>query len=390
MNDYPEIPFRRLRLGMVGGGSGAFIGAVHRLAARMDDQYELVAGAFSADPQKSRAAGVELRLDPARCYDDFASMAKAEAARADGIDVVSIVTPNHMHKAPILAFLSAGIHVICDKPLALSFEDGLEIEAAIQASGCIFALTHNYSATPMVRQAREMVAAGEIGQVRLVQVEYPQQWLCEPLEATGHKQAAWRTDPARSGPGGCIGDIGTHAYQLADFVTQVPLLEISAELSTFMPDRRLDDNVQIMLRYQNGARGMLWTSQIAVGHENGLRLRVYGSKGALHWVQADPNYLQFSRLGMPSLTLTRGGDGSGVAAGRVTRVPSGHPEGYLEAFANIYAEVARAIVARKRATPCPADVLFPDASDGVKGLAFIEAAIASSKANSAWIKPRRV
>ncbi|MBV1705907.1 MAG: Gfo/Idh/MocA family oxidoreductase [Hyphomicrobiales bacterium] len=385
----PAINKRRIRLGMVGGGEGAFIGAVHRLAARMDDHYEFVAGALSSTPEKSRRSGAALNLDEARVYDDFASMAKAEAARPDGIEAVSIVTPNHMHKAPILTFLKAGIDVICDKPLTISLDDALEIEDAVKASKLVFALTHNYSAYPLVRQARAMVQAGDLGAVRLVHVEYPQDWLCTPQETSGNKQAEWRTDPARSGAGGCIGDIGTHAFQLADFITNLPLEELAADLSSFSPGRRVDDNVQIMLRYQNGARGMLWASQVAPGHDNGLKIRVYGEKGSLEWMQAQPNSLQVARLGAPIQIYARGGAGLGAGAALGSRLPPGHPEGYLEAFGNLYSEAAVAIRARRMGQARPADLLVPGIDDAVKGMAFIDAALTSSKNNAGWVKPRR-
>ncbi len=376
----------RIRLGMVGGGEGAFIGAVHRIAARLDDHYELVAGALSATAEKARRSGAALGLSPDRIYDDYETMAKAEAKRPDGIEAVAIVTPNHMHAGPTYAFLEAGVHVICDKPLTVSLAEARKMQAAVEKSKRVFALTHNYTGYPLVRRMREMVRAGELGEIRLVQVEYPQDWLSGPTEATGNKQAEWRVDPARSGAGGALGDIGTHAYNLADFVTGIDVIELCAELTSFGAGRKLDDNVQILLRYANGARGMLWASQVAPGHENGLRLRVYGAKGGVDWVQANPNYLMWSPLGESMRIVTRGGPDAGAAAARVTRVPPGHPEGYLEGFANIYSEVALAIKASRAGAPPPADCHFPTILDGVKGLAFIEAAVASSKANGAWTK----
>ncbi len=340
----------RIRLGMVGGGQGAFIGAVHRLAARMDDHYEFVAGALSSDAARSKASGEELGLAPDRIYGDFREMAKAEAKRADGIEAVSIVTPNHMHFPAAKAFIEAGIHVICDKPLSLNLKEALALEKLLAKNkNVIFALTHNYSGYPMIRQARAMVAAGELGDIRVVQGEYPQDWLTTDLEKSGQKQAAWRTDPARTGAGGCVGDIGTHTYQLGCFVSGLKLDELSADLTTFVKGRRVDDNVHVMMRYKGGAKGMIWASQVAPGHENGLKIRVYGTKGGLEWVQADPNYLWYSPFGEPKRLITRGGAGSNAAAARVTRVPPGHPEGYLEGFANIYTEVARAIKARRAA-----------------------------------------
>lgn len=377
---------RKLRLGMVGGGEGAFIGAVHRIALRIDDQFELVAGAFSSDAARSKASAVGLGVAPDRAYGSFAEMAKAEAARADGIDAVVIVTPNHMHGPAAKAFLEAGIHVICDKPLTTTVEEAEELVALVKSSGKQFILTHNYTGYPMIRQARAMVANGELGDIRLVQAEYPQDWLTDPIEQTGQKQAAWRTDPKRSGAGGAIGDIGTHAYNLGCFVSGLKLESLLAQLTSFVPGRALDDDCQIMLRYQGGARGLLWASQVAVGHENGLKLRVYGTKGGLEWVQADPNYLWYTPFGEPKRLLTRGGAGASPEAARITRVPGGHPEGYLEGFANIYTEAAQAIRAADAKVPLSKDVIFPTVEDGLDGMKFIEAAVKSSKAGNIWVK----
>jgi predicted dehydrogenase len=377
----------RIRLGMVGGGQGAFIGAVHRIAARMDDQYVLVAGALSSDPERAKASGEELGLAPERTYADFRVMAKEEARRNDGIEAVSIVTPNHLHFPVSKAFMEAGIHVICDKPLVHTSREAKTLQALERKSGVIFALTHNYSGYPMIRQAKEMVEAGELGTIQVIQAEYPQDWLTTKLEDEGHKQAGWRTDPKLTGIGGCVGDIGTHAYQLACFVSGLELDSLSADLSTFVKGRQVDDNVHIMLRFKGGARGMLWASQVAPGNENGLRLRVYGTKGGIDWVQADPNYLWFTPFGKPKQLITRGGAGSGKAAARVTRVPPGHPEGYLEGFANIYSEVARAIKAKRNGRKSwDKAIQFPGLEEGAKGVAFIEAAVKSSKANGRWVK----
>ncbi len=380
-----------IRWGMVGGGQGAFIGAVHRIAARMDGEFQLVAGALSSDSARAKASAEELGLDPERAYGSFEEMAQAEAARPDGIEAVSIVTPNHMHFAPAKAFLEAGIHVICDKPLCSTLEDAKALEKIVEGSGRVFVLTHNYTGYPMVRQARAMVEAGELGAVRLVQVEYPQDWLTTKVEDTGSKQASWRVDPAKSGAGGATGDIGTHAFNLARFVSQLELDELAADCDSFVEGRALDDNAGVLLRFKgvNGGRqpkGMLWASQVAPGHENGLKLRIYGSKGGLEWVQADPNYLWWTPLGEPKRLITRGGAGAGPAAGRVSRVPSGHPEGYLEGFANIYAEAARAIrAARSGEAPGP-EVIYPTVQDGVEGVAFVEACVKSSRNNAAWTK----
>jgi predicted dehydrogenase len=377
----------KIKLGMIGGGEGAFIGAVHRIASRIDDQYDLVAGALSSTPDKSRRSGEALGLASERIYDDYESMAKMEAKRPDGIEAVAIVTPNHVHAGPTYAFLKAGVHVICDKPLTVSLSEAKKMQAAVEKSGRIFALTHNYTGYPLVRRMREMVRDGDLGEIRLVQVEYPQDWLTGPTETTGNKQAEWRVDPKRSGAGGALGDIGTHAFNLADYVTGLDLAELSADLTAFGAGRQLDDNVQIMLRYANGARGALWASQVAPGNENGLMLRVYGTKGGLQWRQDNPNHVFWSPFEKSARIVTRGGPDSGDAAARVTRVPPGHPEGYLEGFANIYSEVASAIKAARSGKKPPKGVHFPTIEDGVKGLAFIEAAVKSSKANGKWVKP---
>jgi predicted dehydrogenase len=377
----------RLRLGMVGGGKGAFIGAVHRLAARMDDKYEFVAGALSSEPARSRASGRDLGLAKDRIYTDYRDMAQKEAARPDGIDVVSIVTPNHVHIPAAIAFVEAGIHVICDKPLAHNLKEAQALQKMLAKNrGVVFALTHNYSGYPMIRQAKAMVEAGDLGEIRLVQGEYPQDWLTNPIELTGQKQASWRTDPKQTGAGGCIGDIGTHTYQLMTYVSGLKASELAADLTTFVKGRKVDDNANVMLRFRGGARGMLWASQVAPGNENGLKLRVYGTKGGLEWTQADPNYLWFTPFSEPKRLITRGGAGSNAAAARVTRVPPGHPEGYLEGFANIYTEVARAISAKKERRKLEAEVEFPGIADGVAGMAFIEACVKSSKGNARWTK----
>jgi predicted dehydrogenase len=380
---------RRLRLGMVGGGQGAFIGAVHRLAARMDDRYELVAGALSSDPERARASAAELRIAPERAYGSFAEMAAAEAARDDGIDAVAIVTPNHVHHAAAKAFLEAGIDVICDKPMTTTVADALDLVRMVERTGLVFGLTHNYTGYPMVRQARAMIAAGELGEIRVVQVEYPQDWLTTRLEETGQKQAGWRTDPARSGAGGCIGDIGTHAFNLAAFATGLELESLCADLTTFVEGRRLDDNCHILLRYAGGARGMLWSSQVAPGNENALRLRVYGTRAGLAWEQEQPNHLQVTPLGEAPRLITRGGAGSGPSAGRVTRIPPGHPEGYLEGFANLYSDLAELIAARRAGrAPDPAALLVPTVQDGAKGVQFIAAAVESSHRGGVWTDAR--
>jgi len=377
---------RPLRLGMVGGGRGAFIGAVHRLCARMDGQFELVAGALSSDAQRARDSGRDLGLAPDRVYTTFADMAAAEANRADGIEVVSIVTPNDSHHAVARAFLDRGIDVVCDKPMTTTVGDALDLVQAVRRSGLVFGLTHNYTGYPLVRQAREMVAVGELGPIRVVQMEYVQDWLTTKLEDTGHKQAGWRVDPQRAGAGGCLGDIGTHAYHLADFVTGLHARELAADLGRFVAGRRLDDNAHILLRYENGARGMLWASQVAPGNENGLRLRVYGEKAGLEWSQEHPNQLRFSLVGRPPQILSRGGPSLGAAAARATRIPAGHPEGYLEGFANLYRDLAEQIRARRaKRAPDPGALLVPTVADGARGVQFIVAAVDSNAHNGAWV-----
>lgn len=382
-----ETRARRIRLGMVGGGQGAFIGGVHRIAARLDDEFELVAGALSSTPEKAVESGRALGLAPDRVYHNFADMAKREARLKDGIEAVAIVTPNHMHAPVARAFLRRGIHVICDKPLTATLPEARRLVRLAEQSDALFVLTHNYTGYPMVRQARAMVAEGALGTIRVVQAEYAQDWLTTPIEASGQKQAEWRTDPARSGAGGSTGDIGTHAYNLACFVTGLRLESLAADLQSFVPGRRVDDNGHVLLRFNGGARGMLWCSQVAPGNENALRLRVYGDKGGLEWAQEDPNYLWHTPFGEPKRLITRAGAGAGPAAARVTRVPAGHPEGYLEGFATLYAEAARAIRARQSGQPVPEDVLLPDVRDGLAGVAFVDACVRSSKKNGAWVTP---
>jgi predicted dehydrogenase len=376
----------RIRLGMVGGGQGAFIGAVHRLASRMDDQYELVAGALSSDPARAKASGLEIGLREDRSYGSYEEMALRVARLKDGIEAVAIVTPNHMHFPVAKAFLQRGIHVICDKPLTATLKEARKLAELAEKSGCVFALTHNYTGYPMVRQAREMVQNGELGKIQLIHAEYVQDWLTNKIETTGHKQAEWRTDPARSGVGGAVGDIGTHAYNLASFVSGQDAESISADLQSFVKGRKLDDNVHVMLRYASGARGMIWASQVAPGNENRLLLRIHGTKAGLSWSQEDPNYLWVTPFGEPKRLISRGGAGSGPAAARVTRVPPGHPEGYLEGFANIYKEAAAAILAARNGKKPDKAVTFPTVQDGVKGVAFVDACVRSSGRNAAWVK----
>lgn len=381
---------KRLRLGMVGGGEGAFIGGVHRIAARLDDHYVLVAAALSSDSCRAAESAAALGLAPERSYADFRQMARAEAARADGIEVVAVVTPNHLHAPVATAFLEAGIHVICDKPLALSLDEGKTLAALARKAGLMFALTHPYSAFPMVRHARSMVRNGELGEVRLVQVEYQQDWLSLPVERhDANKQASWRLDPARSGPTGCLGDIGTHAYQLAAFVTGMTPSEVSAELCTFVEGRQLDDHAQMMLRYASGARGLLWASQVAAGCENALRLRVFGTKAGLAFDQEKPDELWFTPVNGSAQRLSRGRVNS-AAARHATRVPAGHSEGYLEAFAQLYADAAEQIHAlRERREPSAESLDLPTVEDGLAGHRFIDAALASHRQNGRWVEIAR-
>ncbi len=375
----------RIRLGMVGGGAGAFIGGVHRMASRLDNRFELVAGALSSSPDKAQASGRELGLAEDRIYSSYKDMAIREARLKNGIEAVAIVTPNHVHYDAAKEFLRRGIHVICDKPLTSSLADAKKLKKVADESGALFVLTHNYTGYPMVRQAREMIANGTLGDLRVVQVEYAQDWLTEAVEETGAKGAVWRTDPAQSGLGGATGDIGTHAFNLASFVTGLTLESLAADLDSFVPGRRLDDNAHVMLRFAGGAKGMLWCSQVAPGNENALRLRVFGTKGGIEWAQEDPNRLWFTPFGEQKRLITRGGAGVGDAATRVTRVPGGHPEGYLEAFATIYVEAANAIQARRDNTNPDSAIIYPTVDDGVKGVAFIDACVRSSNKNGGWV-----
>ncbi|TFF23024.1 Gfo/Idh/MocA family oxidoreductase [Jiella endophytica] len=375
----------RIRLGMVGGGQGAFIGGVHRIASRIDDKFELVAGALSSTPEKALASAREIGLDPERSYGSYEAMAEKEKARDDGIEAVAIVTPNHMHFPVAKTFLQAGFHVICDKPMTTTLAEAKELAEIAKRSGKVFILTHNYTGYPMIRQARAMVANGDLGKIRVVVAEYAQDWLAERAEDTGSKQAGWRVDPAKAGAGGAIGDIGTHAHNLACYVTGLRVEKLSADLSSFVSGRKLDDNASMLLRFSGGAKGMLWASQVAVGNENGLTLRVYGESGGLEWAQEEPNRLWYTPLGQAKRLLTRGGAGANAAAAAVSRIPPGHPEGYLEGFATIYAEAAELIRAASDGRPPPDGIALPTIEDGVDGLAFIEACVASSKKDGAWV-----
>ena len=376
---------------MVGGGRGAFIGAVHRIAANIDGQIELTAGAFSADPEKSKASGADLFLDPARVYGSFDELVKKEAALpADRrIDFVAIVTPNHVHFPAAKAALEHGFHVLSDKPATFDLAEAKALAALVKKTGLLYGLTHNYTGYPLVKEARDMVAAGKIGKVRKVVVEYPQGWLATRVEASGQKQAAWRTDPKKSGAAGCIGDIGTHAENLAEYITGLQISELAADLTSFVKGRKLDDDGNVLLRFKGGAKGVLHSSQISVGEENNLNIRIYGEKGGLEWHQAEPNTLLVKWIDQPMQVYRTGNGYLGKNAAAATRTPPSHPEGYLEAFANIYKNFANAIRARlekkKLAKDDPAND-YPKVEDGVRGMAFIEAVVKSSKKNAAWTK----
>jgi len=374
-------PLRRLRAGIVGGGRGAFIGAVHRIAAELDGQAQVVAGAMSSHPEIARESAAEWFLE--RTYTSYADMAIAEAAHKSGIDFVIIATPNDLHYPVAKAFLAAGIHVICDKPLALSVAEGEELARLVKAGTALFALTHPYTGYPAIRQAREMVRGGQLGEVRRVMVEYTQDWLMEPLEKQGNKQAAWRTDPARAGLSGAVGDIGSHAQNLLEFVTDLQIGALCADLSSFVAGRRLDDDANILLRLRGGAKGTLVASQIACGEENRLALRLYGSRAGLEWHQEEPNTLLYKPAGGPWARLRAGQGYMSESAKAVTRLPGGHPEGYLEAFANIYRAFMQDVRRVGLGQPTVHD--YPGVQDGLRGLRFIAAAVASSQAGSIWV-----
>ena len=374
----------KIKLGMVGGGEGAFIGEVHRIAARMDEIFHLCAGALCSDPERSLKSAHDLGLPEDRSYSDDKEMAISESQRDDGINFVSIVTPNHLHHPIAKAFLEVGINVICDKPMTMNSEEAQELIDISESSDLIFAVTYNYSGYPLIREAREIIKKGDLGSIRIIKVEYIQDWLTEPIEKTGQKQASWRVDPKKSGIGGSIGDIGTHAFHLAHFVTQQLPNKISADLSCFVEGRELDDNAHILMRYESGAKGMIWSSQVAPGNENNLKIQIYGEKGGLIWQQENPNELILNLLNQPSRRLTRGSSFVGNQSARLTRIPAGHPEGYLEGFANIYREVADEFSAKISGKPISKDILYPTSKEGLYGVSFIEAAIESNSKDSVW------
>ena len=382
---------RKIRYGMVGGGRGAFIGAVHRIAANIDGQIELVAGAFSADPEKSKASGADLFLAPGRVYGSYQELVAKEAALpADQrIDFVAIVTPNHVHFPAAKAALEGGFHVLSDKPATFDLAEAKELAAIVKKSGLLYGLTHNYTGYPLIKEARELVHSGKLGKIRKVVVEYPQGWLATRIEASGQKQAAWRTDPKRSGAAGCIGDIGTHAENLAEYVTGLQISELAADITAFVKGRKLDDDGNVLLRFKGGAKGVLHASQISVGEENNLSLRVYGELGGLEWHQREPNTMLVKWPDQPMQVYRTANGYLSAAAKAAGRTPPAHPEGYLEAFANIYKNFAAAIRARNEGRKLAKDdpaLDFPKITDGVRGMAFIEAVVKSSKANSTWTK----
>jgi predicted dehydrogenase len=377
----------KLKMGMIGGGQGAFIGNVHRMAARLDGKIEIVAGAFSANPEKSKQSGAELGLDPRRVYPDYQTMAAQEAKLPKGerIDFVSIVTPNRMHYPPAKTFLEAGFNVVCDKPMTFNLGEAVQLRDLVKKSGKVFALTHNYTGYPMVKEAREMVRKGELGKILKIVAEYPQGWLLDPVDVTGQK-VVWRTNPEVSGASSCIGDIGTHAENLGRYITGLEIEELCADFTTFVPGRRLEDDGNLLIHYKGGARGVLYTSQVAAGEENDINIRVYGTKASLEWHQEEPNELLVKYPDSPRKIFRRGANYVTDVAKRFTRLPVGHPEAFIEAFANIYVEAARAIEAEANGKPLPNDLDFPTVEDGVKGMAFIATAVQSAKAGATWTK----
>ncbi len=380
---------RKMRMGMIGGGIGAFIGGVHRMAAALDGEIELVCGAFSADPEKSKQSGAQLYLPPGRVYETFQAMIEQEKLLPEGerMDFVAVVTPNHLHFAPVKLALENGFAVMCDKPLAFNYAQAQELALILEKPTPLFGLTHNYSGYPMVKEAKAMIQSGQIGKVRKVVVEYPQGWLATRLEATGQKQAAWRTDPTKAGAANCVGDIGTHAAHLAEYVTGLEISELCADITSFVEGRAMEDDANILLRFNNGAKGILHASQISVGEENNFNLRVYGETGGLWWHQMDPNTLLVSALGN-TRRLARTGIGELSEASQLaTRIPAGHPEGYVEAFAVLYRNFARTLRSRlKGETPDPRYLDFPGIADGVRGMAFIDTVLASAQSDQKWTK----
>ncbi len=380
---------RKIRYGMVGGGRGAFIGAVHRIAAAMDQQIELVCGAFSSDPQKSKDSGADFFLPADRCYGSYAEMITAEAALPEGerMDFIAIVTPNHMHFPPAKMALENGFHVLSDKPATFDLAEAKELGELVKKTGLIYGLTHNYTGYPLVKEARAMIQAGKLGKIRKVVAEYPQGWLATKLEESGQKQAAWRTDPKRSGAAGCVGDIGTHAENLAEYITGLKISELAADITAFVEGRLLDDDANVLLRFEGGAKGVLHCSQISVGEENNLNIRVYGELGGIEWHQKEPNTMLVKWLDQPMQVYRTANGYLSPAAAAAGRTPPAHPEGYLEAFANIYKNFASTLRARLEGRePTEIENDFPKIEDGIRGMAFIDAVVASGHNNAAWTK----
>ncbi len=377
---------RKLRYGMVGGGQNAFIGAVHRMAANLDGQLELVAGAFSADAANSKTTGEQLFLQPQRTYASYTEMAEREAALPanERIDFVAIVTPNFLHAPVAELFLKKGFHVVCDKPMTLNLREAKALRTTVRRTGKVFALTHNYTGYPMVKEARELVRSGKLGKILKVVAEYPQGWLLDKIEATGQKQAAWRSDPKKAGASCCVGDIGTHAENLGRYITGLEIAELCADFTTFVPGRKLEDDANMLIRYQGGAKGVLHCSQISCGEENNLNIRVYGTLGSLAWQQEHPNELKFTAKGEPARILRRGNGYVSDVAKKFTRLPFGHPEAFIEAFANIYLEAVAAIRAKIAGKKGTFD--YPTVDDGVVGMAFIETAVKSAASKGKWTK----
>ncbi len=388
MNRSP-LSKRRIRLGMVGGGEGAYIGGIHRFAARLDDQYELVAGAFDVDAGRGHRFAAQNYIATDRSYRDYASMALTEAARADGIDVVAICTPNFTHFPIAKAFLEAGIDVICEKPLTTTLQDAEALAEVVSQTGRFLGVTYTYSGYPLIVEARMRIQAGLIGKVRTVQVEYPLEWMATGVELKNNQQAAWRVDPQKNGRGGSIGDIGTHAYHLAGYVSGLKAESVIADLATFVEGRALDDNAHVLIRYEGGARGMLWSSQVAIGCSNALRLRVYGETGSLTWAQEQPNELIYTSLEGYTQIIKRGRNDLDEITRSRTRTPPGHPEGYIEAFTNLYSGFAEALRARdeKRAVSGIGTVI-PQIHDGLKGVAFVDAVVDSHQQGTVWKQPK--
>lgn len=376
----------RLKYGMVGGGEDAFIGAVHRKAIALDGKAELVAGAFSRDFQNTKNTGISLGLDESRLYKTFEEMADAEANRPEGIDFVVIVTPNNTHFPIAKAFLEKGIHVVCDKPLTTQLHEAEELKRLAEANNLFFCVTYTYTGYPTVKHLKEMIAKGDLGEIRVVNAEYPQDWLATPKEKTGQKQSAWRTDPAQSGKSNCVGDIGSHIENMVSYLTGLKIESLCARLDTFVEGRLLDDNATIMVDYESGARGLYWSSQVAIGHDNGLRVRIYGTKASAEWSQENPNYLKISYLDKPTEIISRGRDELYPHAESYSRIPSGHPEGYFEAFANIYDTFIKALTKKIAGVSLSADDLdFPKVEDGIQGVRFIGKCVESSEKGAAWL-----